>query len=265
MRVGSFGGSRTEEALIRFDSKAARAVLVLSPGSPPGDQSALREAHGFLRDAAQELRVEVASYRGYLLLDLSIPAGRHPQTVLRRLGESVAAFLQETLGERPWVALVNVGGVVQIESAIREMRDAIRLASICWGFPGVLTRDDLLLIQAVSSDRTVLRRLTQVLDPLISRSPQRRVDLLETLEAYLAHEMSAVSAARSLGINRRTVEYRLKRAERLLQRSMHRLQDRTLIEAALIARRLTEGGSAPGSTAGGRVFDLRRSSSHDAG
>jgi purine catabolism regulator len=58
----------------------------------------------------------------------------------------------------------------------------------------------------------------QLLQPL--RSADARVDLLQTVRAYLAHNGSAEATASELGIHRRTLGYRLGKAEQALERSL---------------------------------------------
>jgi purine catabolism regulator len=58
----------------------------------------------------------------------------------------------------------------------------------------------------------------QLLLPL--QSADARVDLLQTVRVYLAHNGSAEATANELGIHRRTLGYRLGKAEQALQRSL---------------------------------------------
>ncbi|MVO88488.1 hypothetical protein GPA10_27925 [Streptomyces sp. p1417] len=85
------------------------------------------------------------------------------------------------------------------------------------------------------------------LEPL--RDTRRYGHLLETLRAYLVHNLSAASAARSLFIHRHTFTYRLRQIEDLtgldLAHPFHRLR----AELSLLARELAEPAGPSGGVA----------------
>ncbi|WP_411074206.1 PucR family transcriptional regulator [Streptomyces sp. cmx-4-7] len=60
--------------------------------------------------------------------------------------------------------------------------------------------------------------------------------LLETLEAFLAHDCSWTRTAEALHIHVNTVHYRVERIETLTGRDLSRLDDRADLRAALLCR-----------------------------
>ncbi|MFJ3499365.1 PucR family transcriptional regulator [Streptomyces sp. NPDC090135] len=92
-----------------------------------------------------------------------------------------------------------------------------------------------LLLAGVPADvRDVYR--TTVLGPLIGAGRGSGTMLLETLEAFLAHDCSWTRTAEALHIHVNTVHYRVERIESLTGRDLSRLDDRVDLYAALLCR-----------------------------
>ncbi|MFE5731009.1 PucR family transcriptional regulator [Streptomyces sp. NPDC056528] len=92
-----------------------------------------------------------------------------------------------------------------------------------------------LLLAGVPADvREVYR--TTVLGPLLGAGRGSGAMLLETLEAFLAHDCSWTRTAEALHIHVNTVHYRVERIETLTGRDLSRLDDRADLRAALLCR-----------------------------
>ncbi len=105
--------------------------------------------------------------------------------------------------------------------------------------------DDMLLAATLQND-TLARSLERVfLDPLGEREDRRSIERRRTLRAYIDAQCNSTSAAFPLGVNRHTVERRVRAIERLLGRPV-----RTCLTELDVALRLGELDSlAPVSSA----------------
>ncbi|MFJ6411130.1 PucR family transcriptional regulator, partial [Streptomyces hydrogenans] len=75
-----------------------------------------------------------------------------------------------------------------------------------------------------------------VLGPLTRAGRGSGAMLLETLEAFLAHDCSWTRTAEALHVHINTVHYRVARIETLTGRDLSRLDDRVDLRAALLSR-----------------------------
>jgi hypothetical protein len=107
-----------------------------------------------------------------------------------------------------------------------------------------LTRYDEVALEAVLlADEQAARRLIQrELGPLAT-DDERSIKLRDTLEAYLQTGHNASAAAATLGVNDRTIAYRIRTIEQLLGRSI--LERSIELGAALRLNRLKSAGEAP--------------------
>jgi hypothetical protein len=217
----------------------------------PRETAAFHAAERALHAFATVERLHLSTFRNTLLLH--VPSRPGSPLAPRRIGEIAQAAVEKDLGERPWIGVsVVTGAHGAAEAVLREARQAVDLGRRLWESPRVIEYTDVLAVVAVGADRTTTARLAQLLAPLVSPRKPKRKTLLTALETFFAYDMSPTEAARALGVHRHTLDYRLARAEQLLGRSVRRGSDRFLIEAALIARRLSPPASdltrSPGET-----------------
>lgn len=79
--------------------------------------------------------------------------------------------------------------------------------------------------------------IARTLDPVSAHDRRHKTDLLPTLHVFADNNLSVSATADALGVHRHTVEYRLRRIETVLGRSVRKGPDRLLVELALTARR----------------------------
>lgn len=79
--------------------------------------------------------------------------------------------------------------------------------------------------------------IASVLDPLAAYDRRKGTEYLRTLDTFMQVNFSTFATASTLGVHRHTVDYRIRRIESLLGRSVRTGLDRLLVEMALFARR----------------------------
>jgi len=99
-----------------------------------------------------------------------------------------------------------------------------------------------LALGAIAADEGAMRRVRELVRPLIEYESRTARDLLGTLEVFLQENGNASSAARRLHLNRHSLLYRLRKIEELTGRSLKRHDDRFLLELGLRTRKLTPRG-----------------------
>lgn len=230
-------------------SEAAIAVFVRAGESNSdieASEAATKGLHAFTRDARASMS---RMGNGFLVV---LPARAKPRRhASRAAGEAAYRSVRRTLRRRPWVGVSVVRpGRDAVTIALREAREAAELSSALGEGPGVYLYRDMLAFAAVKADQVICRELARVLDPLTVATPRSRALLLDTLERFFHHDLSVVETARELGVHRHTVEYRLKKAEQLIGRSVRKGSDRLMVESALVARRLLKAKSDPTAVPG---------------
>jgi DNA-binding PucR family transcriptional regulator len=85
-----------------------------------------------------------------------------------------------------------------------------------------------------------------VLGPVLDYDARHSAELVDTVDAYLATDCSLARAAERLGVHRKTVRYRLDRAEALSGRDFSRQQDRFDAQLAITIIRAVSLGTPPG-------------------
>ncbi|WP_411070287.1 PucR family transcriptional regulator [Streptomyces sp. cmx-4-25] len=161
--------------------------------------------------------------------------------VAKRLRE-VWPLIRACRPESTWrVGLsMPVTAPTSLNTALAQARYALAAApAVPPPFPPVAGLRDLgglaLLLAGVPADvREVYR--TTVLGPLLGAGQGSGAMLLETLEAFLAHDCSWTRTAEALHIHVNTVHYRVERIETLTGRDLSRLDDRADLRAALLCR-----------------------------
>ncbi|MGH2764167.1 MAG: PucR family transcriptional regulator [Thermoleophilaceae bacterium] len=96
-----------------------------------------------------------------------------------------------------------------------------------------------LALGAIAADEGTMRRLLDLVRPLIEYEGRTARDLLGTLEVFLRENGNASSAARRLHLNRHSLLYRLRKIEELTGRSLSCHDDRFLLELGLRLEKLT--------------------------
>jgi len=89
----------------------------------------------------------------------------------------------------------------------------------------------------VSRDVAAQRGLAQILAPLVTHNRTKSGSLIDTVDAFVEHDLSIARTAAAMRVHRHTVDYRIRRAEQILGRSIRKGTDRVVIELALLARR----------------------------
>lgn len=171
-----------------------------------------------------------------------LPVGARSEA--RAFATWVRGRIVEATGADDWWVGVGAAPPKDTGRGRRDGRDAIDCARSLGYPPGVVLLEDVWIALALGSNERACAALRGVIQPIVARDERTPgSQLVPTLEAWFASELSVVKTATVLGIHRHTVEYRLKQIERMLRRSVRRQPDSRIIEAALVALRLT-GSSA---------------------
>jgi hypothetical protein len=186
-------------------------------------------------------------------------AGEPVVTLLEPTGGAVllpsvpdeAGGLAERLGEftdlvakAAGVAVVAGGavalGVDDVPRAAAQAHDVVRLARILDKPPGAYLLGDVLLEYQLTRPSDAQDALASLLDP-IDRNP----DLPHTLAVYLDHDLDRRRTAAALHVHPNTLDYRLRRIVELTGLDPSTSRGLQLLGAALAARRLGAGATAP--------------------
>ncbi|MGA4845580.1 PucR family transcriptional regulator [Streptomyces sp. G5(2025)] len=135
---------------------------------------------------------------------------------------------------RPYGLAPTTGA--DIPSAVRRATAAARLARY-YGLGHLDARHLPLALSRIGTTRS-RGGSDECLGPLCDT--RRHGHLLETLRAYLTHNLCVASAARSMYIHRQTFTYRLRRIRELTGLDMTHPFDRLRAELALLEREMTE-------------------------
>ncbi|RSS36788.1 PucR family transcriptional regulator [Streptomyces sp. WAC08241] len=221
--------------------RAAHTVVVaaLEPDGNAGADgvAALTEALGHLPSVA----FAVARGAG----DEATAVLAHEEDAADEVGErlrEVWPLIRACRPESAWRVGMSlpVTAPTSLNTALAQARYALAAApALAPPAPPVAGLRDLgglaLLLAGVPVDvREVYR--TTVLGPLLGAGRGSGAMLLETLEAFLAHDCSWTRTAEALHIHVNTVHYRVERIETLTGRDLSRLDDRVDLRAALLCR-----------------------------
>lgn len=233
-----------------------------------------------VRDVLRGLRVDESAL-GYNLQGSHVAlvaAGAEAEETLRAAADAFdgARLVLPIAGDATWAwlacdhvggawrealeaAVARLGTVVGIGEPARQLegfRDTHRQAQAAHRVAGLLgsgaTRYDDVALEAMAlADEQAARAFMQHELGALAGSDARTTGLRETLHVYLASSMNASVAAARLGIADRTVAYRVRRAEELLDRHItHRGAELAcaLRLHALLRRDAGEGASPPSSS-----------------
>jgi catechol 2,3-dioxygenase-like lactoylglutathione lyase family enzyme len=130
-----------------------------------------------------------------------------------------------------WAGAAWAPSHTSVPSALAEARQVLRLAREGGRPPGGYRLVDVLLDHLVSQPEAAAS-LLGILQPLEAGS-----DLLETLEAWFAHDFDRRATAATLVIHPNTLDYRLRRIAELTALDLRTAEAIQLLGAALLARR----------------------------
>jgi DNA-binding PucR family transcriptional regulator len=153
---------------------------------------------------------------------------------------------------------IGVGGICDhapdVPQSYREAQLALQVMSFGDRQASVVSFDDLGVIQilAEAQDPTTIQRLVRKwLGALIDYDDRRKGDLIPTLNSYLRSGGNYADSARSLGVHRNTLRYRLRRIGEISGHNLDdpdvqfNLQVATRAWHTLDAMRLLDVGGAP--------------------
>jgi hypothetical protein len=234
------------DALLRGDSTdvlASRAAalgwtdappVVVVVGRSPGGESTM-VLHAMHRTARRHGIEVLGGVHGERLV-LVLGGATDP---MRTAGELLSAF-----GPGP----VVVGPVVPtLESATESARSAMAGYRAAHAWPGAsrpVLADDLLPERALAGDGEARRVLRQTVYSALARTSG---ELLETLDAFLAHGGALEATARALFVHPNTVRYRLRRVAEVTGFAPLTPRDAFTLRIALALGRLDPG--SPGENA----------------
>lgn len=239
------------ELLAEEEARARGLLDALADGQPLGPAQ---------REAAERLRFSPeAEHRPFVLVvsELSARGQRQLASELRGRGALACSEGDRVMGLAPAHhsagllaggragALVAVGDPVSPEqcgSALDEVRLAAEVASRL-GRTGEVTPGTLVLeLLLARAPRQTAQVCFRVVAPLTQSSRGRGVDLIETLETFVASGLDRRRAAARLHVHPNTLGYRLRRIERICDVRFDSADDLALIALALKARALTGCG-----------------------
>jgi hypothetical protein len=232
------GRASTEEALrvaraAGFDPAGGLMVLVTDATARPHEAVALVESE------VPGALVEVADRRVYAL----IPAARGAPPGALGTVEGLAARLR---AYGPTGTSSRYAGADELGRAVREAElvlDALAEGSTAArelegdGSSGVYR---LLFRVLASRPEEVSSFYEDTIAPLVRHDEHYRGDLLQTLEAYLAHDCNMNSTARAIYAHRHTVAYRLERVKELTGLDPAASEDRERLGLGLKALRIVD-------------------------
>jgi sugar diacid utilization regulator len=171
-------------------------------------------------------------------------SGDH-QRRLRLVGEAVAAHAALVAGEG-WVYTVGLGapwlGAAGLRQSAAEARIAAE-AAIAAGRAGSVEVTDVTGLRRVLIDfyaSPLSRRLLDdILAPLDALGSERAEVAIRTLLAYVANKNSLARAAEALNLHPNAVNYRIRRAEKVLALDLDNPDERFAVELACRVRLLS--------------------------
>lgn len=145
-------------------------------------------------------------------------------TLLPGSPEALGGFREEVDSSVPIGLSDPLGRTTRAPDALREARWALEGARAA-GKPLARYGEDALSPFLPRSLSEAQRAAEHVLGPLLDYDASHDARLLESLEAFLAHNRSWQRAARALHVHKQTLVYRMRRVEELTGRRLDRTQD----------------------------------------
>ncbi|MFF1923372.1 PucR family transcriptional regulator [Streptomyces sp. NPDC058221] len=132
----------------------------------------------------------------------------------------------------PVTAAAETAEPAAVPAAVARNAEIVALVGRTGRPPGLYRLADVLLEYQLSRPSEALHGLARLLRPL-----EAKPELLHTLETYLEHGLDRRAAAAALHVHPNTVDYRIRRIDRLTGLSPARPADLQHLSAALVARR----------------------------
>jgi purine catabolism regulator len=153
--------------------------------------------------------------------------------------EALRTALERRLG--PGAVTVAVGRAVEPPAVGRELHLTEQGAASATGLPERAWHDLTALelrrlLWSLRDDADLAELVQRVLGPLLEHDLQRKLVLLPTLEALLAHGGRKAETARALHLNRQALYHRLTRIEQLLGVDLSDADQLLTLHVALYAR-----------------------------
>jgi purine catabolism regulator len=180
-----------------------------------------------------------------------LPDDQALRSLLQRLADIVESELSANAGSRTVTVSVAAGSPVSdvpgLVGSLATARETSGLARRLGGRHRILVSADLgvhRLLSRVVGDPELGRFVDEQLGVLLEHDARRGRDLVRTLDAYLANNLSKTHTAEALGVRRQTLYARLKRIEGLLgDLDLGQRDRRTALDLALAAWRLRSTGA----------------------
>lgn len=229
-------GFRSHISLLRMDETQIHAL-----------KRALRRAVGeAIREAG--CRGITAIYNDSVAAVVGVPRNEDPRARLDAIAEATRSRLRSACGGLS----VTVGAGTEARSASEVPRSfheaglAVRRGKAAGrAAPAVVHFDDLgvdVLLLALPDPEMVERFVRTELGPLLDGGDRQASALLATLGAYLAAGGNKAAAARSLGVDRRSLYRRLERIRELLGRDVDEADTAARLTVALRGLAIVEEG-----------------------
>lgn len=132
----------------------------------------------------------------------------------------------------PVTAAAETAEPAAVPAAVARNAEIVDLVARTGRPAGLYRLADVLLEYQLSRPSEALHELARLLGPL-----EAKPELLRTLETYLGHGLDRRAAAAALHVHPNTVDYRIRRIDRLTGLSPARPADLQYLSAALVARR----------------------------
>lgn len=145
----------------------------------------------------------------------------------------LVAELQAVAGSAVTAGLAAAASRAGLPVAAAQAREVLRIVLALDWPPGGYQLDDVLLEYQLTRPSEAQPMLAAVLEPL-----RRHPDLLDTLCAYLEHDLDRRSTARAVHVHPNTLDYRLRRISELIGTDVSSVHGLQLCGAALAAFRL---------------------------
>ncbi|WP_437042321.1 helix-turn-helix domain-containing protein [Streptomyces sp. enrichment culture] len=223
------------------DLSTPHAVLVLRDDS--GEGRRISRVLNVVRSVAQHVRpLPMATTMGdytVVLWPVVDPSADDLLRAAERIGAAVrraqadahlrvaVSPLCHTLSDYPRAFRI-ARGALDISELLRSPERTVTLETL--GVHGLLLQ--------LEDTGELVRFASNVLDPLRAHDAARNTDLVETLAAYLRHDLSTARTAESLYVHPNTVALRIRRIESLLGKSFARAEDLVDITMALMVERV---------------------------